>query len=85
MSVERSGSAGPTERSGGDSSSRSNRRDGWRSGGEQLPTSTAGTVPPNASVVTFTLEAQGRGTRVTVTESPGVLTVDAPLAMAEHD
>jgi uncharacterized protein YndB with AHSA1/START domain len=50
----------------------------WR----ELPTS--GTGSADASVVTFTLEAQGRGTRVTVTESPGVLSVDAPLAMAEN-
>jgi hypothetical protein len=35
-------------------------------------------------VVAFTLEADGRGTRVTVTESLGVLGADGPLAMAEH-
>lgn len=53
----------------------------WRT----LPTSPTGTGSPEASVVTFSLDAQGRGTRVTVTESPGVLSVDVPLAMAEHD
>ena len=38
----------------------------------------------DATVVAFTLEADDRGTRVTVTESPGVLGADGPLAMAEH-
>jgi uncharacterized protein YndB with AHSA1/START domain len=40
--------------------------------------------PAAATVVAFTLDADGRGTRVTVTESPGILGTDEPLAMADH-
>lgn len=51
----------------------------WR----ELRTGAAGLAATDATVVAFTLEAADRGTRVTVTESPGVLG-DEPLAMAEH-
>jgi uncharacterized protein YndB with AHSA1/START domain len=37
-----------------------------------------------ATVVAFTLEADDGGTRVTVTESPGIFAADEPLALAEH-
>jgi hypothetical protein len=52
----------------------------WR----ELRTGDAGLAVADATVVAFTLEADARGTRVTVTESPGVLGSDGPLAMAEH-
>jgi uncharacterized protein YndB with AHSA1/START domain len=52
----------------------------WR----ELRSGDAGLAIADATVVAFTLEADGRGTRVTVTESPGVLGADGPLAMAEH-
>jgi uncharacterized protein YndB with AHSA1/START domain len=52
----------------------------WR----ELRTGAAGLAAADATVVAFTLEATDRGTRVTVTESPGVLGADEPLAMAEH-
>ncbi len=57
----------------------------WR----ELRTSGPGLSAADATVVTFTLESQrnGRrdGTRVTVTESNGILAPDAPrLAMAEN-
>jgi uncharacterized protein YndB with AHSA1/START domain len=38
----------------------------------------------DATVVAFTLADDGHGTRVTVTESRGVLAADPPLAMAEN-
>jgi uncharacterized protein YndB with AHSA1/START domain len=56
----------------------------WRG----LRTSGAGPSAVEVRVVTFTLEpdrAGGRkGTRVTVTESNGILSADPPLAMAEN-
>lgn len=57
----------------------------WR----ELRTSAAGLSAVVATVVTFTLEpqrsGQGEGTRVTVTESNGILAADPPpLAMAEN-
>jgi uncharacterized protein YndB with AHSA1/START domain len=52
----------------------------WR----ELRTSASGLVVADATVVAFTLEAEEDGTRVTVTESSGVLSVDPPLAMAEN-
>jgi uncharacterized protein YndB with AHSA1/START domain len=52
----------------------------WRG----LRVGAVGLAAAGATVVAFTLEAQGDGTRVTVTESPGVLGTDEPLAMAEH-
>jgi uncharacterized protein YndB with AHSA1/START domain len=52
----------------------------WR----ELRTGDAGLAIADATVVAFTLEADGPGTRVTVTESQGVLGADGPLAMAEH-
>ena len=52
----------------------------WR----ELRTSTTGLAVADATVVTFTLEAEENGTRVTVTESQGILTADPPLAMAEN-
>ena len=52
----------------------------WR----ELRAGAAGLAAADATVVTFTLDADGRGTRVTVTESPGVLGADEPLAMAEN-
>ena len=50
----------------------------WR----ELRTTDTGLVSTDASVVTFVLEPDGDGTRVTVTESPGVA-ADLPRAMAE--
>lgn len=56
----------------------------WR----ELGTSSGGLTPREARVVAFTLEPEGsgrrRGTRVTVTESNGILSDDPPLAMAER-
>jgi uncharacterized protein YndB with AHSA1/START domain len=52
----------------------------WR----ELRTSASGLAFADATVVTFTLEAKGQRTHVTVTESQGVLAVDTPLAMAEN-
>jgi uncharacterized protein YndB with AHSA1/START domain len=52
----------------------------WR----ELRAGAAGLAAADATVVAFTLDADDRGTRVTVTESPGVLGPDEPLAMAEH-
>ena len=52
----------------------------WR----ELRAGAAGLAAADATVVAFTLDADDRGTRVTVTESPGVLGTDEPLAMAEH-
>ena len=59
--------------------------DGSRSGGGrcQLLDSTPGLTTAEPTVVAFSLSPQGRGTRVTVTETPGVLAADPPLAMAE--
>lgn len=56
----------------------------WR----ELAASEVGLSPADARVVTFTLEPEGscrrEGTRVTVTESNGILADDPPLALAEH-
>jgi uncharacterized protein YndB with AHSA1/START domain len=52
----------------------------WR----ELRTSATGLAVTDATVVTFTLEAEENGTRVTVTESRGVQAADPPLAMAEN-
>ena len=52
----------------------------WR----ELRAVAAGLAAADATVVAFTLGADGRGTRVTVTESPSVLGTDEPLAMADH-
>jgi uncharacterized protein YndB with AHSA1/START domain len=52
----------------------------WR----ELRTSASGLAVADATVVTFTLEAEEQRTHVTVTESQGVLAVDPPLAMAEN-
>ena len=52
----------------------------WR----ELRTSASGLVVADATVVAFTLDADHDATRVTVTESNGVLAADPPLAMAEH-
>jgi uncharacterized protein YndB with AHSA1/START domain len=52
----------------------------WR----ELRTSVSGLAVADATVVAFTLEAEDDGTRVTVTESSGVLAADPPLAMAEN-
>ncbi len=52
----------------------------WR----ELRAGAAGLAAADATVVAFTLDADDEGTRVTVTESPGVLGTDEPLAMAEH-
>lgn len=51
----------------------------WR----ELRTSASGVTVAGATAVTFTLESDGRTTRVTVTETPGIL-ADPPLAMAEN-
>jgi uncharacterized protein YndB with AHSA1/START domain len=53
----------------------------WR----EMPTphSTLGLTTAEPTVVAFSLSPQGRWTRVTVTETPGVLDADPPLAMAE--
>jgi uncharacterized protein YndB with AHSA1/START domain len=52
----------------------------WR----ELRTSATGLAVTDTTVVTFTVEAEGNGTRVTVTESQGVLAADPPRAMAEN-
>jgi uncharacterized protein YndB with AHSA1/START domain len=52
----------------------------WR----ELRSGAAGLTAADTSVVAFTLDADDRGTRVTVTESPGVLGTDEALALAEH-
>jgi uncharacterized protein YndB with AHSA1/START domain len=52
----------------------------WR----ELRPSSSGFVVTGATVVAFTLEAEGRHTRVTVTESQGILAADPPLAMVEN-
>ncbi len=52
----------------------------WR----ELRTSVSGLAVADATVVAFTLETEDDGTRVTVTESSGVLAADPPLAMAEN-
>ena len=52
----------------------------WR----ELRAGAAGLAAADATVVAFALAPDGDGTRVTVTESPGVLGTDEPLAMAEH-
>lgn len=52
----------------------------WR----ELRMSTSGLAVADATVVAFTLETEDDGTRVTVTESSGVLAADPPLAMAEN-
>jgi uncharacterized protein YndB with AHSA1/START domain len=52
----------------------------WR----ELRTSASGLAVADATVVAFTLEAEEERTRLTVTESRGVLAADPPLAMAEN-
>ena len=52
----------------------------WR----ELRTSASGLAVADATVVAFTLETEDDGTRITVTESSGVLAADPPLAMAEN-
>jgi uncharacterized protein YndB with AHSA1/START domain len=52
----------------------------WR----ELRSSTSGLTVAQPTSVAFTLTAEGSGTRVAVTEWPGVLAADPPLAMAEH-
>lgn len=53
----------------------------WR----ELRTSAVGLSAADATVVTFTLEREGDGTGITVTESNGLLAPDTPpLAMAER-
>jgi len=52
----------------------------WR----ELRAGAAGLATADATVVAFTLEPDGDATRVTVTESPGVLGTEEELAMAEH-
>jgi uncharacterized protein YndB with AHSA1/START domain len=52
----------------------------WR----ELRTSTSGLTIAEPTAVSFTLVAEGRSTVVTVTESPGLLAADPPLAMAEN-
>lgn len=52
----------------------------WR----ELRSSNSGLAVADATVVAFTVETEGRGTRVTVTESRGVIAADPPLAMAEN-
>ncbi len=53
----------------------------WRE--MRTPTSGSGFAVAEPTVVVFTLSANGRGTLVTVTETPGVLDAEPPLAMAE--
>lgn len=43
-----------------------------------------GLTVADASVVVFTLEPEDDATRVTVTETSGVIATDPPLSMAEH-
>jgi uncharacterized protein YndB with AHSA1/START domain len=52
----------------------------WR----ELRAGAAGLAAADATVVAFTLVPDGDATRVTVTESPGVLGTDEPLVMAER-
>jgi uncharacterized protein YndB with AHSA1/START domain len=52
----------------------------WR----ELRTSASGLAVAGATVVAFTLGADEQRTRVTVTESAGVLAAAPPLAMAEN-
>jgi uncharacterized protein YndB with AHSA1/START domain len=52
----------------------------WR----ELRSSGPGLAVADATVVAFTLADEGHGTRVTVTESRGVLAADPRLAMAEN-
>jgi uncharacterized protein YndB with AHSA1/START domain len=52
----------------------------WR----ELRTSASGLAVAEATVVAFTLDVEDDATRVTVTESSGVLAADPPHAMAEH-
>ena len=52
----------------------------WR----EIRTAALGLAISDATVVAFTLEADERRTRVTVTESPGLLAADPRLAMAEN-
>ena len=52
----------------------------WR----ELRRSPDGLAVANTSVVVFTLEREDDATRVTVTESRGVIAEDPPLAMAER-
>ena len=52
----------------------------WR----ELRTSTSGLTVAAPTAVSFTLTAEGGSTVVTVTESPGLLAADPPLAMVEN-
>jgi uncharacterized protein YndB with AHSA1/START domain len=52
----------------------------WR----ELHVGGSGLTVADATVVAFTLEADDQGTRVTVTESPGVIGADTQHAMAEQ-
>jgi uncharacterized protein YndB with AHSA1/START domain len=52
----------------------------WR----ELRTSVSGLAVAGATVVVFTLDVEDDATRVTVTESSGVLAAVPPLAMAVH-
>jgi uncharacterized protein YndB with AHSA1/START domain len=52
----------------------------WR----ELRRSPGGLTVADASVVVFTLEPEDDATRVTVTETSGVIATDPPLVMAEH-
>ena len=52
----------------------------WR----ELRRSPEGLAMADATVVVFTLEREHDATRVTVTESRGVVAADPPLAMAER-
>jgi uncharacterized protein YndB with AHSA1/START domain len=52
----------------------------WR----ELHSGASGLTVADATVVSFTLEAHDQGTRVTVTESPGVLGADTQHAMADQ-
>ena len=52
----------------------------WR----ELRTSASGLSIADATVVAFTLDAEEERTRVTVTESRGIVAADPPLAMAEN-
>jgi uncharacterized protein YndB with AHSA1/START domain len=52
----------------------------WR----ELRTSPSGLAVADVTLVAFTLDVEEGATRVTVTESSGVLAPDPPFAMAEH-
>lgn len=52
----------------------------WR----ELRTSESGLEAADSTVVAFMLASDEQGTRVTVTETRGVLAADTPLAMAEQ-